>query len=586
MTTAWHAFLNRTDLEQFGANALLLFSLELRYNIDDIGTIAATAITDGPRDRKCDLVYIDEDTRTAILAQGYVAQDQERPAAPANKATGLGVAASWVIGNERPSDLEPSLATAAEDLHQAIIENEIDAIEIWYSHNLPESTNVESELERAASSTSAIVKSRYPDREIDVRALEVGRTTLEDWYLSTRSPILVADTITVPVQDWFEESGDGWRAICTSVPAVWLHGLFEKYGDRLFSANVRGYMPRRRTAKNINFGIEQTAKNQPGRFWAFNNGVTALVHGIVENVRGQPLRLSGIGVVNGAQTTGSLARVDAGSLGEARVLIRFVQASNPELVRDIITYNNSQNQIKPSDFRSGDRVQERLRSEFSKIPNVTYLGARRGGQEDRARRPSNLLSSDTAAQALASFHQDPSVAYHELRSIWEKDSVYSQYFSEHTTAVHIVFCYSLWLSVANAKAALTAIPEEDRTSDDKEALEFLRRRGSLYLLVAAIGRAAEIYLGRAVADTFSLSFGTKFSPWDAASLWTPLVEALLPFAPGQLGSVFDDGGLRRRELVESALKSFRTSVNSTKRANATLFEEFRRHVSVTTDRST
>ncbi|MFJ8813050.1 AIPR family protein [Amycolatopsis thermoflava] len=580
MSNAWQAFRSRTDLEQFEPNALLLFSLELRFNIDDIATIAATAITDGRRDRKCDLVYIDVDSRTAILAQGYIAKDDTKREAPANKATDLGAAASWVIGNQRPGALEPALKTAAEDLHQAILRDEVDSIELWYSHNLPESKNVEEELDRVASATAAIIRHRYAEKGIDVRALEVGRTTLEDWYLSTRSPILVTDEIEVPAEDWFEESGDGWRALCTSVPASWLHELFGAYGDRLFSANVRGYMPRRRASNNINFGIEQTARTQPGRFWAFNNGVTALVHRYTGQPEERKLTLAGIGVVNGAQTTGSLARVEASVLGDARVLIRFVQASNPDLVQDIIRFNNSQNQIKPSDFRSGDRVQDRLRKEFATIPNVTYLGARRGGQEDRARRPSNLLSSDTAAQALASFHQDPGLAYHDLKSIWERDEVYSRYFSEQTTAAHIVFCYSLWLSVANAKAGLLATAEDERTSDDKEALEFLRRRGSLYLLVSAVAKSAEIYLGRAVVDTFKLSFGEKVTPWDAADLWAPLVEALLPFAPGQLGSVFDEGGLRRKELVGAALRNFRTSVNSTKRANSSLFAEFASHVTI------
>lgn len=45
---------------------------------------------------------------------------------------------------------------------------------------------------------------------------------------------------------------------------------------------------------------------------------------------------------DGAQTTGALARVDPSSLGDAQVLIRFVQASSNELVEDIIRYNNSQ----------------------------------------------------------------------------------------------------------------------------------------------------------------------------------------------------------------------------------------------------
>lgn len=433
MTTALDAFKNRADLEQFEPNGLLLFALELRFGIDDIATVAATALTDGSQDRKCDLVYIDEDSRTAVLAQGYVATVLKgRAAAPASKAAGLAVAASWVLGNERPEHLGPSLRTAAEDLHEAIGRGEIDAVELWYSHNLPESKNVELELERASRAAKALLFQRYSELNIDVRSLEIGRATLDDWYLSTKSPILVNDELEVPTTSWFRESGDGWNAVCTSVPAKWLHTLYRKYEDRLFSANVRGYMPSRRSAQNINFGIEQTARDQPGRFWAFNNGVTALVHQIIADENDAPLQVSGIAVVNGAQTTGALARVNPSSLGEARVMIRFVQATNNALVEDIIRYNNSQNQIKPSDFRSGDRHQDRLREEFKKIPDVTYLGARRGGQDDRARRPSNLISSDTAAQALAAFHQDPGTAYHDLRSIWEKDEVYARYFSDHT----------------------------------------------------------------------------------------------------------------------------------------------------------
>lgn len=98
MTSALDAFKNRADLEQFGSNGLLLFALELQFNIDDIATVAATALTDGDRDRKCDLVYIDVDSRTAVLAQGYLARELSKEAAPANKAADLAVAASWVLG--------------------------------------------------------------------------------------------------------------------------------------------------------------------------------------------------------------------------------------------------------------------------------------------------------------------------------------------------------------------------------------------------------------------------------------------------------------------------------------------------------
>lgn len=206
------------------------------------------------------------------------------------------------------------------------------------------------------------------------------------------------------------------------------------------------------------------------------------------------------------------------------------------------------------------------------------MGARRGGPSDRARKPSNLVASDTAAQALAAFHQEPGIAYHELRSIWERDDVYARYFSDHTSATHIVFCYSLGQAIAQAKAALQAIPANEQTADDKEALDFLRRRGSLYLLVAAVAGAAEVYLGRALTDTYELSFGEAVSPATSAEYWMPLVEALLPLAPTPLSSVFDNGGLRRKEVVDAGLKSFRAIVASTRRGNAPIFDEFRSRV--------
>ena len=436
VTSALDVFATRHDLAQFGSNGLLLYALELRFGIDDIVTAAATALTDDTRDQKCDLLYLDEENRTAVLAQAYLATDPTKPHAPANKAGDLAVAVGWVLGNERPEALGSSLRSAAEDLHNAIEAGEVDVIELWYSHNLPESQSVRDQLERASKTARALLKQHYPEATVEVRYLEVGRARLEEWYRSTKSVILVTDKLKVPTSTWVEERGDGWQAVLTSVPATWLSDLNHRYGDQLFSANVRGYMPSRRTAQNINYSMEQTARQQPGRFWAFNNGVTALVSDVSAKANKQELAITGISVVNGAQTTGALTKVDPADLKAARVMIRFVKATNSDIVDDIIKYNNSQNPIKPSDFRSSDRHQERLRAEFKEIPDASYLGARRGGKEDRARRPSNLISSDTAAQALAAFHQDPGVAYHDLRSIWESDEVYARYFSDHTMLAH------------------------------------------------------------------------------------------------------------------------------------------------------
>jgi hypothetical protein len=574
----------RTELtDRFGPNGLLLYALEMRFGIEDIVNEATNCLTDDTRDKKCDALYIDRETGTAVIVQGWFCQTT-RNHAPLNKASDLNTAVAWVLGGSHQS-MGESLLAAAKELADALASGEIESIEIWYCHNVPESTDVSAELQKVAESAMGHLKIRYPNLEIPVRHLEVGIGRLSEWYQSIQNPILVSDELTVKVDGWFEEVGTDWTAVCASVPARWLTDLYEKYGDRLYSANVRGYMPSRRTAQNINFNMEQTARERPGYFWAFNNGITALVNDYDAPKSHRPdatLKLRGVAIVNGAQTTGALSRSRGPKLSEASVLTRFVRCENASTVDDIIRYNNSQNPIKPSDFRSTDRHQERLRQEFRAISDATYLGARRGGTQDRARRPSNLLASDTVAQALAAFHGDPGIAYHELRSIWERDEVYASFFSDFTSAPHIVYVYSLMATLQDAKAALLAKWRQGGdaalTEDEKDVLSFFRLRGSSFLLVSAVAACSEIHLARPVPDRFKLSFGSTVSPAVGKEYWYPTVEVSLPFV-GQLRDAAS-GNLRRRNLVEEAINNFRSVVRSTSRANGPVFAEFRNRVVV------
>lgn len=120
---------------------------------------------------------------------------------------------------------------------------------------------------------------------------------------------------------------------------------------------------RRRTRRLRAIG--ETAKEHPQRFWAYNNGITALVHDFEvteaagDGEPGETLKISGIAIVNGAQTTGALARVPVGDLADVDVLARFVKSSDPRIIHDIIRFNNSQSPIRPSDFRSRDPHQGR-----------------------------------------------------------------------------------------------------------------------------------------------------------------------------------------------------------------------------------
>ncbi|MFQ8819474.1 MAG: hypothetical protein ACLR8R_10195 [Oscillospiraceae bacterium] len=48
--------------------------------------------------KKCDLIYVDQDTGVAVVAQGYMKQTpKEANLAPGNKASDLNTAATWVF---------------------------------------------------------------------------------------------------------------------------------------------------------------------------------------------------------------------------------------------------------------------------------------------------------------------------------------------------------------------------------------------------------------------------------------------------------------------------------------------------------
>jgi AIPR protein len=113
-----------------------------------------------------------------------------------------------------------------------------------------------------------------------------------------------------------------------------------------------------------------------------------LVNGLQAKQRNGKFRVAidGISIVNGAQTTGAIGSLTERPKKGLSVAVRFIWTKNEAVVENIIKYNNSQNKISASDFRSTDAIQKRLKAEFAKIPVAEYEGGRRGGASDRIKR--------------------------------------------------------------------------------------------------------------------------------------------------------------------------------------------------------
>lgn len=569
-------FAARVDLEQFKPNALGLFALDLRFDIGDAFELGET-VTDGGQDKKCDIFYVDEALRTAVIAQAYESQaPKDNP--PVNKATDLHAAVSWLIDPASATALNPRMQSAAAELKSAIEDGDIDTIEVWFVHNSPSNKDVDSELAQVARTTKALLNTTYGEAAVGIAcvAVQVSADELDNWWARRSAQILIEDLVEVPATEIVWESGPDWRAALTSVQGRWLKELHDRYTPNLlFAGNVRDFLGAGPSRSRINHGIVTTARTRPSDFWAFNNGVTALTKGFVEGPDGS-LSIQGITIVNGAQTTGAISSIDPPE--SLRVPIRFVACSNEDLVGAIKQATNTQNQILASDFRSSDACQTRLRNEFREIPNAHYTGARRGEAVGRpASKQAILIGADQAAQALAAFHGEPHRAYHGKERIWSEDPVYDRFFSARTSAAHVVFVTSLVRAINERKSALRV--QDQRGDADEDEYLFLSQRGSQYLLTAGIAHVMEIVLGQAVADPFDLSFGTQVSPAVATELWTPLLESLVAFH-SSLQAAAESGRIRSEDARTTALSAFRQQVNALRKPLESIFKAFRPHVEV------
>lgn len=574
----------RSDLDDYGRDKRLLFALQLDYEIEDIATVAEDALVDGGNDKSCDLVYVDRDRGHVVVAQAY----EGDPAgagkwAPEAKAASLHQAVSWIL--TAPSSALPErLRDAANEVRSAVAEERVTHFRIWYVHNRREGGNARGELEQAAASARSHLASHFPEvaPEISVAETEVGPDTLAAWYEGAQTPILVQDPFVLDVSEgYLTARGDNWAAVCASVPATWLHEVYSKYGSEAFSANVRGYLGSVKSEKNINNGIKESAQAAPRKFWAYNNGVTAVVNDWDDTEPGR-LKLAGLAIVNGAQTTGAIGSVDEDVLGDVRVLARFIKCGDLNTVRDIIRFNNRQNPTQAADFRSNDRTQRRLREEFADLGVVDYSGGRRGGASDVIKRPAdNMIAAPVAAQALAAFHGRPSLAYHEKGKIWEDDTTYGSLFADRTSARHILLAVAALKSIEREKSRLKTLDESQLDSAAGKRLEYLRRRGSQFLLLAGLGACAELFAGEPVPDRFLMTFKSKLSVSDACDVWAPVLDALMPLASNSLEPALQtERGLRSDDSVAGAIETFRALVESISTAIDATLTAFRSEIKV------
>ena len=173
---------------------------------------------------------------------------------------------------------------------------------------------------------------------------------------------------------------DDYDYALTAIPGDALRLLYEKFGARLLEANVRSFLSVK--GRGVNAGIQNTLRNSPERFMAYNNGIVMVADEIRlgHSQDGTPgvAWVKGLQIVNGGQTTASLyftkkkyPEVDLSSVRvAAKIIVMRVQDPTKEeaLVSDISRFANSQNAVRQSDLSAN----KPFHVEIEKISRAVY----------------------------------------------------------------------------------------------------------------------------------------------------------------------------------------------------------------------
>ena len=235
-----------------------------------------------------------------------------------------------------------------------------------------------------------------------------------------------------------------------------------EYGARLFQDNVRLFLGSRKRSPNIK--IQETAESntESSFFWYYNNGINIVCRQLEIPPTQQLVTLHHPQIVNGAQTSFSLANAlkDGNLKPEALVLVKAVADSDPKFISNLTLYTNSQNPVRLRDFAANDSVQIKISKLCGGFKH--FYEKKRGefedeyptsGEKEKAFGPEwkdRIISNERAAQYYMSWElQRPSEAKAQKGNIFnkEKDGLYFDIFNDRTIPEEFVFLHMLGLNI-------------------------------------------------------------------------------------------------------------------------------------------
>jgi len=445
--------------------------------LDETDAFEAVSV-DGGNDKDLDLFFVDEEAERIVVSQTkFNAKGRYR--AKKNELLGLLHTTDWLKNPEGLArEGRPELEAAAREYTDATSKGY--PVEYVYAFCGPDAKDVSD----AARQFNFDAVNNIPSRLAKLMGLEFLQTLHEESISqSTR-----VGSCSIKLSNFFEESGAYGKAIVTTIGGAQLSALYQAHGDQLFDRNVRLFLGVRKGG--VNAGIQNTLASTSERknFWAYNNGITFICDDFEPPKRGK-IELRNFSIVNGCQTTVSLANASKDALEDIRVPVRFIRASE-KVIDSVITYNNSQNPIRLWDLNSQNKLQKKLKKQIAELPQPFFYALRKGeiqkvtsAEREKFKRDGKIqqIPHDLSAQFVAAFRGLPAIGYKDKGKVF---SVYrDQIFPPQIRPEEVVL---IWQAGRIAKELVKEQLEEAIEHEDETRVSILKR-GAAFFVVATMG---------------------------------------------------------------------------------------------------
>lgn len=164
---------------------------------------------------------------------------------------------------------------------------------------------------------------------------------------------------------------DQYDSYLAIVPGPFLADIYKKYSSALLESNVRSFL---KFNGAVNKGIRATILNEKSRFFTYNNGISTTAKSVTLSqapTGGMVITsFTDLQIINGGQTTATLAATSIKNNADlsgifVQMKLTVLRQDDPDLIRNIATYANSQNKVKTADLNSSHPFYVRM-EEFSR----------------------------------------------------------------------------------------------------------------------------------------------------------------------------------------------------------------------------